>query len=455
MTYLNKKLKISVLALLCLGLFIPFGFSEEPKPAALSLKDVIKIAFKNNKDIHIEEKELEISQSRIMGARSDFIPKANFQYGYTHNAATLHLSTSGTQKKDTGVLTGYKNDNLITTSITETIYNGGANIANFKQAQLGLRESQETLRAKKADVEFEAKRLYYGLLLAYENQRIAQELVDQAQAHYEDVENKFKQGTSSRFDLLQSKVQVSLLMPELVKAKNDVDLTAVDLKKLLGFKINDPLAASQLLEYSLIEIKEAEFLKAAYLNKPEMILSSLGIDINKWSIEMAKAGWRPQINANGSYIFRSNNWETIFDNRHTNWQLGASLSLPIFDAWSTRAKVDEAKAKYAQALLSKDNLTDQIAADVRQACLDLNKAKALIDSQKDNVEEAREALKISIVSYDNGVGTNLNVLDSQASLAQVQQNLSQGIYDYLMAEAFLDRTMGKSILEEAKNEKNI
>jgi outer membrane protein TolC len=88
--------------------------------------------------------------------------------------------------------------------------------------------------------------------------------------------------------------------------------------------------------------------------------------------------------------------------------------------------------------------------DIRQACLDLNEAKALIDSQKDNIEEAREALRISIVSYDNGVGTNLDVLDSQVSLAQVQQNLFQGIYDYLMAGAFLDRTRGKSYIVEAK-----
>jgi outer membrane protein TolC len=194
-------------------------------------------------------------------------------------------------------------------------------------------------------------------------------------------------------------------------------------------------------------------LKEAYLNQPEMILKSLGVDINKWSIELAKSGWRPQVNAFGTYAYQSNDWADMINNRHSNWQAGVSVSMPIFDAWSSKAKVDEAKAKYWQAVLDKLNLVDQIAVDIRRACLDMKQAEAIIDSQKDNVEEAKEALKISIVSYDNGVGTNLDVLDSQTSLAQVQQNLSQGIYDYLMAEAFLDRTRGKSILREAKNEK--
>lgn len=446
---MSKKIYLIMISLIC---WLPLAFCEEAsttKQVSLSLKDAISIAFQSNKDIRIQEQELNISKAGIMEARSNFIPKANFQYGYTHNGAILKVSTASA-KKDLGVLTGYKNDNMLTTSINETVYNGGANIANFKQAQLGLKTSEETLRAKKADVEFEAKRLYYGLLLAYETERIAQDLVDQAKAHYEDVGNKFKQGTSSRFDLLQSKVQVSILMPELVKAKNDIDLIKADLKKLLGFKMQDSIGVSEHLDYSLMEIKEGEFLRQAYLNKPEMILSALGIDINKWAIEMAKAGWRPQVNANADYLYRSNNWANMFNKRHNNWGVGVTVSVPIFDAWSTRAKVDEAKAKYTQALLQKDNLSDQIAVDIRQACLDLVEAETLINSQKDNVGEAKEALRISMVSYDNGVGTNLDVLDSQVSLAQIQQNLSQGIYDYLMAEAFLYRTTGKSLLEEAK-----
>jgi outer membrane protein TolC len=119
------------------------------------------------------------------------------------------------------------------------------------------------------------------------------------------------------------------------------------------------------------------------------------------------------------------------------------VSLPVFDGYSTKAKVDQARARYEQAVLAKEDLGEQIAVDIRKACLDLKQAQAIIESQKDNIEEAREALKISEVSYDNGEGTNLDVLDSQVSLSQVQKNLSEGVYDYLMAKAFLDRTMGQ------------
>jgi outer membrane protein TolC len=142
----------------------------------------------------------------------------------------------------------------------------------------------------------------------------------------------------------------------------------------------------------------------------------------------------------------------MFNDKHSNWDAGVSVTIPIFDGFSSKAKVEEARARYAQAVLEKEDLGDQIAVEIRRACLDLQQAQAIIDSQKDNIDEAKEALKIAQVRYDNGEGTNLDILDTMVSLSQVRKNLSEGIYDYLMAHAYLDRTTGKTYIQEAKNE---
>lgn len=452
---MKKIVKYTILSSFFLYLMVPLGSCEEPvipQDLNLSLDEVISTAYTNNKDIQIQEKEVTAARANIVDARSNFLPKLNANVGYTHNGAVTPLNIPG--KKDSRIFTGYQNENSAGLSINQIIYNGGANLATYKQSQLNLLVQEETLRAKRLDLEFEAKRLYYGLLLAYETERIAQELVDNATNHYEDVKKKFDQGTVSKFDVLQSKVQVSLLMPELIKSKNSIDLILSDLKKLMSFNIKDNVnIKDRNLEYTSLDIKEDDFLKEAYLNKPEMTLKSLDINISKWSIQMAKAGWRPQINADLGYIYNSNNWNNMFNSRHNNWNAGVSMTMPVFDGFSSKAKVDEAKARYAQANLSKENLVDQIAVDVRQSCLDLKESQAVIDSQKDNLEEAREALRLANVRYDNGVGTNLDVLDSQVSLGQVEQYLCNGIYDYLMAQSSLDRTMGKSYLKEVKDEK--
>jgi len=430
------------------GLFVVFAqdISSTDTLTLNSLKDAISIAYKNNKDIGIQEQEIKVSKANILGARSEFLPGVNFDASYTRNGAVMPVSTTATLKKDYGIFAGYKNDNRVGISVGQIIYNGGANIANLRQSQVALKEQEETLRATKLNVELQAKQLYYGLLLAYETKRIAEDLVNQAQQHYENVKHYFQQGTASKFDVLQSKVQVSLVMPQLVSARNAISFIAAELNQLLGLKVQQNIVVTEKLFHSTIKINEAEFLKQSYLNKPEMILQTLGIDMSKWQIKFAKAGWLPQINASADYNFRSGNTANMFNDRHNNWSLGVAMSIPIFDGFATKAKVDAAKAKYAESLLSKENVSDLIAVSVRKDCLDLVQQQAIIDSQTDNLEDAREALRISEVRFANGIGINLDVLDAQVSLAQVEENLAQATYDYIMAKADLERNMGTEYL---------
>ncbi|MCU0651942.1 MAG: TolC family protein [Candidatus Omnitrophica bacterium] len=445
--------KLSVFVGLFFILNFNIGLASEKEAETLelsSLKDTIKIAFANNKDIQIQEYALNIATADILKARSAFLPNVDFNAGYTHNGTVLTSSGDNRAKQDPRVFSGYKDNNTMGTTVSQSIYTGGANLAVLREAQLGLKEQIETLRATKLNVELDAKRLYYGLLLAYETERIAKDLVEQATGHYEEVRERFKQGTSSRFDVLQSKVQVSLLMPQLINAQTAIELIITEMDKLIGTQVGRKIIVKDHLFYQPVEIKEEEFLKEAYLNDPEMILKSLGIDISKWAIKYARAGWLPQVGANAGYSYTSNNPGNMFNTKHNLWDIGFAVTVPIFDGFSTKAKVDAAKAKYMQALISKENLADQVGVDVKQSCLDMVKAGAIIKAQQDNLEDAKEALKISYVRYDNGVGINLDVLDAQVSLANVEKTLAEGTYDYIMAKAKLDRVMGRGSIEEGK-----
>jgi outer membrane protein TolC len=416
----------------------------------MTIRDAVLTAFANNKEIKIQEKEIKAAKAQRLGAVSNFLPKVNASGSYTRNDAVLGGIFTGAEDldKDIGVFTGYQNNLNAGLAVNQPIYTGGANLSALKKAELQIKVQEETLRARKLDVEFETRRLYYGLLLARENECIARNLVVQAQAHCDDVEQKFVQGTSSRFDLLQSKVHVSLLLPQLVKATNAIDLQDAELKKLLSLKMQDRIVQKDNLEAVPVAIDEEAFLSTALVQKPEVILRTLGIDISEWSVAQARATHLPQAGASLNYMFQSDSLGNMFNSQHNLWNAGVAVTVPLFDGFFTKSKVDEAWARYAQAGLAKENTLEQVAVDIKRACLDLQQSQAIIDSQKDNIVQAKEALRISEVSYDNGVGTNLDVLDALVSLSQAEQYLAGGIYDYIMAKAYLDRTMGENLVKE-------
>jgi outer membrane protein TolC len=182
-------------------------------------------------------------------------------------------------------------------------------------------------------------------------------------------------------------------------------------------------------------------------------MKKLGIDISKQAIAGARSTSLPQVTGGFDYQYISSNPANMISPKQYNWSMGVAVTVPIFDGFAANAKVKEARAKYSEAVLSKEDFEEQVALEVRKGCLDIIQADAIIASQRAGIEEAREALKIANVSYESGVATNLDVLDAQVSLSQVEENLSEAIYDHIMAKAYLARTMGKSSLGEEKDEK--
>jgi outer membrane protein TolC len=207
------------------------------------------------------------------------------------------------------------------------------------------------------------------------------------------------------------------------------------------------------LAFSQVKIDEASFQAEALAHNPEIALKRLGIDIGKQNVEIAKSGWKPDVGGNIRYEYISDDVTNMFNDRHNNWTAGVNITIPLFDGFSALSKTRQAKARFEIAKTEKEDVEKRVAIDVKRACLDLAEAAAVVESQRESVAEAKEALHIAEVSYANGVGTNLDVLDAEVSLATVEKNLSEGIYDELMAEASLNRSRGVSNVMEGHDGK--
>ena len=109
---------------------------------------------------------------------------------------------------------------------------------------------------------------------------------------------------------------------------------------------------------------------------------------------------------------------------------GVNVNIPVLNGGLFKARREEAEARAAAAGKDVDNLSLQIAADVRIAWLDASDAFRRLDVTARMVAEANEALRLAQARYDNALGSIVELNQAQVEsdaarkLPQLRQNMS-------------------------------
>jgi outer membrane protein TolC len=123
-----------------------------------------------------------------------------------------------------------------------------------------------------------------------------------------------------------------------------------------------------------------------------------------------------------------------------------TLSVPIFREGSLRGNEDASAAQVASANAQLDDLRGHIDEQVRDALLDVDATKKLVDVARSNVDLATRALSDETDRVNAGVDDNLPLVTAQSTLARAQTNLVESLYQYNLSKLQLARASG--ILEQ-------
>ena len=118
-----------------------------------------------------------------------------------------------------------------------------------------------------------------------------------------------------------------------------------------------------------------------------------------------------------------------------------TTTLNVFDAGLTGAKVRQAEHNVNMVSDKAAQECDSILLAVRQYYLSMQEAAKRIDTNKVSVEQAEENLKIEIVRYDVGTGTNLDLVDAVLSLDSAKKDYIQALYDHNTNRSKLEEAM--------------
>jgi outer membrane protein TolC len=244
-------------------------------------------------------------------------------------------------------------------------------------------------------------------------------------------------GSKPKFDVTKAKVDLTNSRLALIKGKNDVQVAKVTLNNILGLPVDSNIEPVDQLSYKKEELALEEAEKLALTNRPELASIRLKKESSRFQLEFSRRRFYPTLSANGSYLFQNSDFPLI-----QNWNVGASLTLPLFNGFQTIREVDQAGANMAIYSAQEEIQVQNILLDVRQAYLNRVAAGEQIATSELVVRQATENLDLAEGRYKAGVGTAIETTDAEVSLSNAKTSAVQALYNYNLAEAQLRKAIG-------------
>ena len=302
----------------------------------------------------------------------------------------------------------------------------------------------------RSEVTFSARETYFRVLLMQHVVDIQRQSLEQARSHLADIEVKYSQGTASRFSLLRAQVEVKNREPEVISAENNLALTVQDLKRVLGLDDESVCILTDSLEYNPYDIGEEKAIDEALSNRPEIRSLVLNVEGRRKILSIENAGSLPILGLYGQIALQGQaHKDHPFDpfkkdHRAISASAGLALSVPIFDGFRSRGKIQQAQASLHRAQYELQRARRAVRLEVTKAVQDLQSLHREYESQVATVDLAEEACAIAETRFLNGLSTQLELTDAETALHFARTNFAETLYRYNVALANLERVLGRT-----------
>jgi len=415
-----------------------------PAGKPLSLAACIALALKYHPSLSAGQATVDAQKARVEQALAAYYPQIDFKTTYA--TATANYSSS----RPPANTWNFSDIFFMGPSLNQLIYDFGRTANSVKINRENVAASEQDLQTARETVVLNVKQNYYGVLQAQALIQVAAETLTQNQQRLNQAEGFYQAGTRSKIDVTKAEVDLANVQLALIRAKNSYQVARANLNNAMGLREGLAFAIDESVDFVPKPIFLDEILQTAYDRRPEMLQIKARQRSQEAAVELARSGYYPTISG-----IVSNTWRTdaVPDDPAWDVSVGAALTVPIFSGFSTQNQVVEAKAQLRNLAAQEETLRQNIRLEAEQAYLSLKEAADRIAVTQKALVQARENYDLASGRYQVGIGQPLEINDAEVLLANARASRISALYDYKVAEARIEKTMGSQIDKAIGNEK--
>jgi outer membrane protein len=398
------------------------------------LNRCLELGLKQNPKIISAAMATEAAKARVVQLQADYYPNLALEGDFSRNNASFNTpSVSG----GSSVNNQYK----LSLGLTQNIYDFGRREYRVQASKEDLKAFNWDLKDTRLSVIDEIRQGYYGVLLADRGEKVREQELERTQLFLRQAKGFYQVGLKPRIDVTQAELGVIQAQKALLKAKNDLSISRVNLQKSLGLDHAPAYTLKDDLEADLVQWNLEDLKKEALAAQPA--LNRLRTLVQFWEaqVKVAERDYWPKLG--GSANWGRGGTEISDVSFNESWNVGVVLTVPIFSGFASQARIDENRAALRQAKANARNQELQILSTVESGYLNLILAGKQIEVAREALRTALENLNLAQGRYQAGVGTMLEVTDARVSWIQSENDYTQSFYDYRIARYSLERNLGR------------
>lgn len=411
-----------------------------------SLQDCIDYALENN--ITIKDAALDKNMAKI-------------DYNTSKSSKLPNLFGSASQSFSNGntidpITSSYVTDQIHSTNVginsSMTLFQGNQINNQINKNKILFEQSVFQEEVEKNNIVLNILETYLQTLYSKESIVIAQNNLAASEKEVVRAKSRLDVGTIALSDYTEAQSQAATNKYNVITAKNDYQQYIIVLKQLLELSPLENLEIETISEnMDLINLKlnKLEVYKNALGYLPEIEVSNLNISANKKQLDIAKGGFLPTLALSGSLGsgYTSINDNTFSDQFDVNFnqKLGLSLTIPIFNKNQTKAAVKTATINIEKAEIQKQSTEKEVYKKVETAYQNAMSAQEQVIAAEASKNAAEQSYKLALKKYELGDLSTTDLVISQNTFTNAQQNYLQAKYLNILYHQLLQFYQGNDI----------
>jgi outer membrane protein TolC len=285
---------------------------------------------------------------------------------------------------------------------------------------------------------------YYTMVSGARKLANAQLSLKEAQSFLDITQKQERGGEVAHSDVVKAEIQV-------VQRQRDTQDAQVALDKArIGFAV--VLFPDYRTDFSVVDDLDAERPLPAYPeiqtkagnNNPDIRAAQATVEMQRLEVRASRAARLPSLSFD--YFYGMNSNELALHTRDGALNLGSSASaqmtIPVWNWGSLRSQVKQSELRLQQAQNDLSLTQRQLLANLDQYYREAAAATAQIASLRHSLELSDTALRQTLLRYQAGESTVLEVVDAQTTLIQARNAADDGMVRYRLAIANLQTLTG-------------